>query len=128
MQPRKRGLQGKERYAYEKAIEIRRDEVLKIGINAFHKAFKAANYQKHYWDDYLATSEIKGIIRKDGSLEPYHGEKNFKSLKNALIEINDFHEATNTVGLTLGQVIINDEVLELDDSEMDFVCAGGMLI
>lgn len=122
MQPRPRKLQGKERYAYEKEVEIRREEVLKMGVNAFHEAFKAANDRPHYWDDYLATADIKGIIRKDGSIDQYDGEKNFHSLKEALIEINDFDEATNSIGLRLSQVIINNEILELDDSEMDFIC------
>jgi hypothetical protein len=124
MHARPRKLEGKERYAYEKEVEIRREEVLKMGVNAFHAAFKAANDRPHYWDKYLGTADIQGIIRKDGSIQPYEGDKNFRSLKNALIEINDSDETTNTIGLRLSKVIIDNVVLELDDSEMDFICSS----
>lgn len=122
MQPRSRSLQGKERYAHEEYVAKRRDDVLKMGLEAFHGIKKASDDQPHYWDDYLATAEIKGIIRKDGSIYKYDGEKNFHSLKQALIEINDFDEATNSIGLRLSRVIIDNDILELDDSEMDFIC------
>jgi len=112
----------KELYALEKARWTRTNEVLKMGVDAFHALKKSSNDHPHYWDEYLATADIKGIIRKDGSIDPYHGEKNFHSLKEALIEINDFDEATNSVGLRLSQVIIDRDILELDDSEMDFIC------